>query len=444
MELVIKIAQFILILSMLVLIHEFGHFIAAKYFKTRVEKFYMFFNPWFSLFKKKIGETEYGIGWLPLGGYVKIAGMIDESMDKEQMKKDPEPWEFRSKPAWQRLIIMLGGVIMNVVLAIVVYITLLATFGESYVPAQKLTYGIKADSLERSIGLQDGDIITGVDGKEVLEFKKIPLTILLNDAKTMEIVRNGQKMTLPLPDAFKKSLMDQNGHHFLGLEKIRFPFEISKFTANGVAKDAGFQINDKIVGINDTPTPFFQDFVEVLQGYKDKDVKVIVKRDGQEIQIPVHVPQEGKLGIYPKPLDTYIPLQTKKYSFWQAIPAGFKMTGEEINGYLKQLKMVFTPKTGAYKKVGSFITIVNVMPGHWDWYVFWKLAAFLSIMLAVLNVLPIPALDGGHVLFTLYEIITRRKPSDKFLEYAQIAGMIILLALFVFAMGNDIINNFFH
>lgn len=444
MEITIKILQFILILSILVLIHEFGHFITAKYFKTKVEKFYMFFNPWFSLFKKKIGETEYGIGWLPLGGYVKIAGMIDESMDKEQLAKPAQPWEFRSKPAWQRLIIMLGGVIMNVVLAVVVYIMLLSVFGESYIPAQNLTYGIKADSLARSIGLQDGDIITGLDGKEVVEFKKIPLTILLNDAKTMDIIRNGQRMSLPLTDAFKKSLMDQNGRNFLGPEKIRFPFEIFKFTPNGVAKDAGFKINDKIVGIEGTPTPFFQDFVELLQRYKDKDVKVAVQRDGKEIQIPVHVPPGGKLGIYPKPLDNYIRLESKKYSFWQAIPAGFKMTGEEINSYLKQLKMVFTPKTGAYKKVGSFITIVNVMPGHWDWYVFWKLTAFLSIMLAVLNVLPIPALDGGHVLFTMYEIITRRKPSDKFLEYAQITGMIILLALFVFAMGNDIINNFFH
>jgi regulator of sigma E protease len=443
MELAIKIAQFVLILSILVLIHEFGHFIAAKYFKTRVEKFYMFFNPWFSLFKKKIGETEYGIGWLPLGGYVKIAGMIDESMDKEQMMKDPQPWEFRSKPAWQRLIIMLGGVFMNVVLAIFIYITLLSTYGESYIPAQDLTYGIKADSMEMMAGLQDGDVITALDGKEVDEFKKIPITILLDDVNTMDIVRHGKKTTLSLSTDFKKALMDQSGHNFLGPDKILFPFEIAKFTPQGVAKDAGFEVNDKIVGINGKETSYFQNFVAELQKYKNQDIQVDILRQGQSMQIAVHVPEEGKLGIFPKPLNEYIKLKKREYSFIEAIPAGFRMTGEELNNYVKQLKMVFSPKTGAYKKVGSFITIVNVMPGEWDWYVFWKLTAFLSIMLAVLNILPIPALDGGHVLFTLYEIITRRKPSDKFLEYAQIAGMIILFALFAFAMGNDIINNFF-
>ena len=443
MEITIKILQFILILSILVLIHEFGHFITAKYFKTKVEKFYMFFNPWFSLFKKKIGETEYGIGWLPLGGYVKIAGMIDESMDKEQLAKPAEPWEFRSKPAWQRLIIMLGGVIMNVILAISIYIGTLSYYGEMYIPSKDLTYGIQADSLEQLVGLQNGDIILALDGKVVEDFKKIPLTILLDEAQTMDILRDGESKQLNITEEFRKTLMDQSGKGFLGPEKIRFPFEVFKFTPNGVAEDAGFKVEDKILGINGVKAPYFQDFVALLQNYKDKDIQVDIARDGNPLQIAVHVPEEGKLGIYPKALNEYIDLKTRDYTFLQAIPAGFKMAGSEVNNYLKQLKMVFTPKTGAYKKVGSFITIVNIMPAHWDWQVFWKLTAFLSIMLAVLNILPIPALDGGHVLFTLYEIIARRKPSDKFLEYAQIFGMVILFALMVFALGNDVINNFF-
>ncbi len=439
MEILIKILQFFLSLSILVIIHELGHFMAAKAFKTRVEKFYLFFNPWFSIFKFKYGETEYGLGWLPLGGYVKIAGMIDESMDKEQLGKPPQPWEFRSKPPWQRLIIMLGGVTMNIILAIVIYIGMLVTWGDEYLPTSEVKYGIKVDSLAMEIGLRDGDKILTIDNEYIENFNKIPEKIILDDAKTIQVERDGQMINLQIPDGFLAKLIK---HKSLDFISVRVPFEVGDFTKNSAAKEAGFQLDDKMLSINDQPTEYFFDFFNELQNHKNEEITVSLLRGMDSIKINVTVPEEGKLGIYRKPLENYFEFSKVSYSIGEAIPAGIVKAYKGVGNYLKQLRLLFNPEIKAYESVGGFITIGSIFPSEWHWPSFWTLTAFLSIMLAILNVLPIPALDGGHVMFLMYEIITRRKPSDKFMEYAQITGMVLLFALLIFANGNDIVKLF--
>ncbi len=443
MVILIKVLQLLLSLSILVIIHEFGHFAAAKIFKTKVEKFYLFFNPWFSIFKFNFKGTEYGMGWVPLGGYVKIAGMIDESMDKEQMKKPPQPWEFRSKPAWQRLIIMLGGVTMNVVLAIVIYIGLLSYFGEEYLPTQQVNkYGVVTDSLSRSMGFQNGDKILSIGGKEVENFQKIPIEIVLNEAQTATVLRDGKKVTIHFPDGSLSKLIKQKSSSFLS---PRIPFIAGKFARNSVAEKAGLHVGDTILGINRKYLRYFNTFREAVQSHKNQDITLIAKRGNDTLILPVHLGSDGLIGVYPQAnLNEFFKLNQKKYTIIQAIPAGFVRTWAGIGNYLKQLKLIFSPKVQAYKNVGGFIAIGNIFPAVWHWESFWRLTAFLSIMLAILNVLPIPALDGGHVLFLLYEIIARRKPSDKFLENAQIVGMVILFTLLILANGNDILKLFKH
>ncbi len=436
----IKIAQLLMSLSILVIVHEFGHFAAAKIFKTKVEKFYLFFNPWFSLFKFNYKGTEYGIGWLPLGGYVKIAGMIDESMDREQLKKPPQPWEFRAKPAWQRLIIMLGGVIMNVILAIVIYVGLFLHYGEEYLPTTEANkYGISVDSLGMEMGFRNGDKILSIDGKEVENFQKIPAEIILNEAHSATVLRNGDTVTITFPPGTLGKLISQKTPFI----SVRIPFVAKDFTPNSVAKAAGIQKGDTILGINGEVIKYFLEFKTALQSYKDKDVTIMVKRGNDTLNIALHVPKEGLIGVYPESdLQAFFKVEKKQYKFGEALAAGFHQTWKGIGDYIKQLKLLFSPEVKAYENVGGFITIGSIFPAQWDWQSFWRLTAFLSIMLAILNVLPIPALDGGHVLFLLYEIITGRKPSDKFLEYAQIAGMIILFSLLILANGNDIIKLF--
>ena len=440
MEIVIKIVQLLLSLSILVIFHEFGHFIAARLFKTRVEKFYLFFDPWFSLFKLKRGDTEYGVGWVPLGGYVKISGMIDESMDKEQMKLPPQPWEFRSKPAWQRLIIMLGGVTVNVLLAIVIYIVMLAMWGEQYLPTSEVKYGIAVDSLGYQMGLHDGDRILSVDHKQVEDFAAIPKTIILEEAKTMQVVRNGQNMDVQIPPGFISRLIKQKSPDFIA---VRFPFEAGKFTTGSPAKAAGMQINDKIIGLNDSILICFDQFRACIQKYKNKTVKVMVLRGKDTLRLPVNVPEAGLIGVYHKSPSTYFNFREKNYNIITAIPAGIVKTFDGAGNYIKSIKLLFSQEK-AYESVGGFITIGSIFPSTWDWAAFWSLTAFLSIMLAILNVLPIPALDGGHVMFLFYEIIFRRKPSDKFMENAQVVGMVILFALLIFANGQDIMKLFKH
>jgi regulator of sigma E protease len=437
MVVLIKVAQLLLSLSILVIFHELGHFIAARIFKTRVEKFYLFFDPWFRLYRFRHGHTEYGIGWLPLGGYVKISGMIDESLDREQMKKPPQPWEFRSKPAWQRLIIMLAGVTVNILLAIGIYIVILSTWGEEYLPTSEVDakYGISCDSMALSMGLHNGDKILSVDNKSVEDFLKITPTIVLEEASTIQVERNGRRENVTIPQGFISKLIKYQQP----IIWPRIPFEVSEFTKDSPAKEAGMKEGDRIIGLNGHDMPYFREYRTQIQEHKNQQVIVTLVRRGDTLNLAVNVPATGLIGVYPKPLDTYYQFKKKHYNFFSAIPAGTVKAYQGVGDYLKSLKLLFSQEK-AYESVGGFITIGRIFPSVWDWQSFWGLTAFLSIMLAILNVLPIPALDGGHVLFLLYEIVTRRKPSDKFLEYAQVVGMFILLALLIFANGNDIIK----
>ncbi|OFX88187.1 MAG: RIP metalloprotease RseP [Bacteroidetes bacterium GWF2_33_16] len=438
MEILVKTGQFLLAISILVVLHELGHFLFAKLFKTRVEKFYLFFNPGFSLFKKQIGETEYGIGWLPLGGYVKISGMIDESMDKEQMKQPAQPYEFRSKPTWQRLLIMLGGVLVNFVLALVIYSAILYTWGDQFLPTKNVNNGIMVDSLAYEIGLRNGDKIISVDNKEVNDFYQIIPFIVLNDGKTIQVDRNGEKREIPVPQSLIPQLLKATD--FI---EVRIPFYIAGFSKESKADEAGMQIGDQIIGLNESSIKFFDEFKDSLAKYKTQEVKVALLRETDTIYVTTVVPDNGLLGIGPDGTITkFFELERNEYTFIESIPAGVNKGLETFSSYLKQLKLIFSPKTEAYKSLGGFITIGKIFPSTWDWRAFWNLTAFLSIILAIMNVLPIPALDGGHVTFLLYEMITGHKPSDKFLEYAQITGMIILLALLIYANGNDIVRLF--
>jgi len=440
MDILIKILQLLLSLSILVIFHEFGHFITAKIFKTRVEKFYLFFNPWFSLFKFTFKETEYGVGWLPLGGYVKISGMIDESMDKEQMKQPPQPWEFRSKPAWQRLIIMLGGVFVNILLAIFIYIFMLSLWGEQYIPTSEVKYGITVDSLAYEMGLRNGDKIISVDNRPVEEFHKIPSEIIIEEVKTIQVERNGKKTEIEVPKGFLNKLVQHRNPDFIG---IRIPFYVGGFSKDSPALVAGLKEKDRIIGINGEPSLYFDEFRDKIKESKGKEANIKVVRDGDTLVREVKVTPEGLIGVYAENPSNFFNLREKDYSFLEAIPAGTVKAYKGVENYLKQLKLLFSPEVKAYESVGGFITIGSIFPSVWDWQSFWGLTAFLSIMLAILNILPIPALDGGHVMFLLYEIIARRKPSDKFLEYAQIVGMVLLFSLLIFANGNDIMRIIF-
>lgn len=437
MEILIQALQLLLSLSILVVFHEFGHFIAAKIFKTRVEKFYLFFNPGFSIFKAKIGETEYGMGWLPLGGYVKISGMIDESMDKEQMKKPPEPHEFRSKPAWQRLIIMLGGVTVNIILAVLIYIFMLATWGEQYLPAKEAKYGIAADSLAYEMGLRNGDKIIEVNNEEVESFNEIPGKIILDKAKTVTVIRNGEQKTIEIPQGFISKMIERNEPRFI---EPRIPYVVGRFSKDSPAKAAGLKKGDRVIALNGESMKFFDQYVEEIPQHKNETITLTALRDGDTMNIDISVPEEGIIGVGPAALNNYFKIKKRSYSFLEAIPAGAKRAYEGVGGYIKQLQLIFSPEVKAYKSVGGFITIGSIFPSMWDWQAFWSLTAFLSIMLAILNILPIPALDGGHVMFLLYEIISGRAPGEKFMEYAQIAGMLILLSILILANGNDIMR----
>lgn len=439
MEWLIQAAQLILSLSILVILHELGHFIPARLFKTRVEKFYLFFDPWFSLFKFRKGQTEYGIGWLPLGGYVKIAGMMDESMDRKQLSKPAEEWEFRSKPAWQRLIIMLGGVTVNAILGISIYIMIAFIWGNQYISNDALPYGIHCDSLAKSIGLRDGDRITRVDDRVIEKFTDIRLDIIINQPKTIEVNRNGNTLLIQVPEGFTAEVIRTENVAFIEPAVIA---EVHEVLPNSPAEEAGLLTGDRIVKINGEETPFFQEVVAFLKSHKGREVSLGVLRSGTDLTVQAKISDEGTLGFAVTPLDKQIPLETEEYGVISAIPAGIEKGVETFGSYLKQLKLIFDPDTGAYESVGGFIMIGKAFDPSWDWLRFWTFTAFLSIILAIMNLLPIPALDGGHVMFLLYEIVSGRKPHEKILEYAQVAGMILLLSLLVYANANDVIRLF--
>lgn len=447
MDILVKVLQLILSLSILVLFHEFGHFLFAKLFKTRVEKFYMFFNPWFSLFKFRRGETEYGMGWLPLGGYVKIAGMIDESMDTEQMKNPPQPWEFRAKPAWQRLLIMLGGVLVNVVLAFVIFILVLYTWGETYLPADNVKYGVISELVFKDMGIRNGDRIVALDGRKVEDFFDIVPDILLNDPKTIEVEREGVRIVLPVPESLVAELVRISSVKNFRAASLLTPRQlmdstvVREFAEYSAAYDAGVRAGDRILAINGVHSRFYDEFTGLLGALKGENIELALLRGRDTLQIPMQLGSDGKLGIYFANTDQ-LEFAVREYTFAAAVPAGIKKGAATLKSYVKQLKLLFTPQVKAYKSVGGVMSMGNIFPGVWDWQVFWELTAFISIMLAVVNILPIPALDGGHVLFLLYEVITRRKPGEKFLEYAQVIGMLFLIALFILVNVNDVVRFF--
>ncbi|CAL2106887.1 Zinc metalloprotease [Tenacibaculum sp. 190524A02b] len=447
MEIFIKASQFILSLSLLIVLHELGHFIPAKLFKTKVEKFYLFFDYKFSLFKKKIGETVYGIGWIPLGGYVKIAGMIDESMDTEQMKEEPKPWEFRSKPAWQRLIIMLGGVFVNFVLGILIYICLMWAYGEKFLPNDSVKDGVWVqDQLAKDLGLQTGDKIVSIDGEKVNKFDALPLGFINGEKYTIE--RNGQTVQKEIPTDFISKLVDR-GKDAGNFISLRHPFVIAEVSKDSPNINSGLQPKDIVVGIGNSSIKYFDQAKSELQKHKGQEINLTVRRNNNNVDIPVKVTKEGKIGVALAGLSLsdleklgYYKLASKSYSFTEAIPAGLNKSWTTLTNYIKQMKKIVNPSTGAYKGLGGFISIGSIFPSEWSAQSFWGITAFLSIMLGFMNLLPIPALDGGHVVFTLWEMITGKKPSDKFLEYAQVAGFVLLLALLIFANGNDIFRLF--
>lgn len=438
MEVLIKASQFLLSISILVILHELGHFIFARLFKTRVEKFYLFFNPWFSLFKVKHKETEYGIGWLPLGGYVKISGMIDESMDLEQMKQPAQPYEFRSKPAWQRLLIMTGGVLVNFLLALVIYSGLLYIWGEEYLPTKNLKFGIAADSVAISTGFRDGDKIISLDGKEIENFHHVVLKIVLDEVKTVTVNRQNELVDIAIPESVHGYMIKNPG--FIS---VRVPFIIDGFeNDSSPAKIAGMLPGDRVIKFNGQPTEYYHEIQPMLKDSKGRQAQIGILRGADTLSVDVVISDEGRLGVVMLPPTRIFETKTIEYSLLASIPAGVTKGVRTAGDYLKQFKLFFKPEVKAHESLGGFIKIGSFFPGTWDWYSFWSMTAFLSIILAVLNILPIPALDGGHVLFLFYEIVTGRKPSDKFLEYAQIVGLTLLFALLIFANGNDIVQLF--
>lgn len=440
MEFVIKISQFLLSLSLLIVLHELGHFIPAKLFKTKVEKFYLFFDVKYSLFKKKIGDTVYGIGWLPLGGYVKIAGMIDESMDKEQMALPPKPWEFRSKPAWQRLIIMLGGVTVNFILAYIIYVAVSFAYGDADVSVDSLKdgYWIEHPTLNE-IGFKTGDKVLKINDNPIINDSDIGLYII--GAESITIEREGKVSTINLPQDFLGQLSSSGSKN---LFEYRIPFMVGEVADSSLNVKKDLKLGDVITTINGKELKYFDQVDDFTKDLKNATVTVDILRDDQTLTRELTLDENGKFGIVPyknpKRFDElgYYDIIRKEYSFGESFAAGGVKFTKTITNYFSQLKAIFSPSTGAYKGLGGFKAIYDQFPSSWSWPYFWGLTAFLSIMLAILNLLPIPALDGGHVVFLLFEMVSGKKPSEKFLERAQVIGFFILIALVLFANGNDV------
>ncbi len=437
MDVLIKIAQLLVSLSILIVLHELGHYTLARIFKVRVEKFYLFFDAGFSLFKKKIGDTEYGIGWLPLGGYVKISGMIDESMDREAMKQPPKPYEFRSKKAWQRLLIMLGGVIVNFLLALFIYILVFFKWGEEYVPVESMIYGYSFEQEFQDLGLQNGDKILALDGEPVDRWVSIHHDIVVNETQVIDVERDGMILEIKVPEGMTSKLLKVEF-----VMEPRMPCVVARIPEDGSMALAGVELNDRFIGVNGTPIQFYDEFKDITRKEVNTTFDLTILRGADTVQIQASTDEKGLFGFNPKNYPAFFETVVVKYSLLQSIPAGINRGFEITGSYLKQLKMLFKPETKAYEELGGFIKIGSIFPSTWDWERFWNMTAFLSIILAIMNVLPIPALDGGHVMFLMFEIITGRKPGDKFMEYAQIVGMILLLSLLLYANLNDIIGLF--
>ena len=438
MEILIKVLQFFMSLSLLVAIHEFGHFIMARVFKIRVEKFYIFFDPWFSLFKWKRGDTEYGVGWLPLGGYVKIAGMIDESMDLEQMQAPVQPYEFRAKPAWQRFMVMIAGVVMNILMAMMIYTGIRYVYGESYMANEDVKWGYVFNESAERMGFRDGDKFVSIDGEAIDDINEVRSKLLLTKEDRHVVVdRDGEQVAFTIP--FEQLLEMRRNREYEDLYLLRMPFFIDSL-ASPSAIESGLKVGDQVVALNGEKAIGAQEITELLQQHKSDTVALTVMRGGVANELNVPINAEGKIGVMFKG-DLFQP-RTRTFTFFEAIPAGVGLAFDTVAEYWQQLKLIFQPKTRMYEELGGFIAIGNIFPSEWDWLRFWTMTAFLSVILAVMNILPIPGLDGGHALFTLWEMITGRKPSDKFLEVMQYVGFAILFALLIYANGNDIYRLF--
>lgn len=457
MDILITIAQFLLALSLLIVLHEGGHFFFARLFKTRVEKFYLFFDflfPFsnilpFSLWKKKKGDTEYGIGWFPLGGYVKIAGMVDESMDTEQMAKPPQPWEFRSKKPWQRLLIMLGGIIVNVLLAFIIFAGILFAWGTEKLPMSEVNKNggvVIMDSIGIKAGMRDGDQVVKVDGQPIHYFNNLDAEFIT--ARTVQVMRDGKEQTIDLPIDLIGQLVDANRQS--RIFSFNIPVIIGVVTKDSNAEKAGLKVKDIIRSVNGQAIPNLKDLHAILKANKEKEVSLVIDRSGVPVTVNALVNKDGQLGFQMAAPDTKedyarlgYALEVQKYSIGEAIPAGVVMAGDKLRSYVKQMKSIFNPQTGGYKGLGGFVSMAKVYGGEWDWVRFWNITGTLSLILAFMNLLPIPGLDGGYVIFTLWEMVTGRKPNEKFLEVATTIGLVFLLVLMVYANVNDVVRNFF-
>ena len=448
----IRALQLIMSLSLLVIIHEMGHFLFARLFKTRVEKFCLFFDPWFTLFKfkPKRSETEYAVGWLPLGGYVKISGMIDESMDTEQMKQPVKPWEFRAKPAWQRLLIMIGGVLFNFLLALFIYSMILFAWGDTYIPVQKAPLGMDFNETMHEAGFRDGDILLSADGKP---FDRMGADLLMGivDARQVTVLRDGQEASVYIPDGMMDRLLADS----VRFADFRIPFVLDSISTGSPAQLAGLQAGDSITHLDGQRIAYLDFREQMAQRHEQyvqtptdstsqalRDITLTYTRQGVENTVALRVDTAFTIGVYAVgQTDRLLPVVHQKYSFFSSFPAGVTLGVNTLKGYVGQMKYLFS-KEGA-KQLGGFGAIGSIFPATWDWHQFWYMTAFLSIILAFMNILPIPALDGGHVLFLIYEIVARRKPSDKFMERAQMVGMFLLFALLIWANLNDVIRFLF-
>lgn len=440
MDILTQAAQFFLSLSFLIILHEMGHFFPARWFKTRIEKFYLFFNPWFSVYKKKRGDTEYGIGWLPLGGYVKISGMIDESMDKEQLKRPPEPYEFRSKPAWQRLIIMVGGVTVNAILGVLIFAMVLFVWGEEILPGKNVKYGITVDSIGMKMGLRDGDMILSIDNEEVKDFDKITYELFMREAKSLQVERGGELVNIDIPKGTIGSLIKSKSKRFI---QPRFPVGVKKVNKGSAAEECGLLAGDYIVMVNDVKVDYYHEFEHEKQRNKGQPITLGIARGNDTLTLSANLPENGILGFSAMPPSEFLEFEVKKYNLFASIPAGIAKAYNTFADYVKQIKLLFTSdEIKASESVGGFISIGGIFSTSWDWHRFWVMTAWLSIVLAFMNLLPIPALDGGHVMFLLWEIITGKPPRQKVMEIAQVIGMILLFGLLIFANANDVIKLF--
>ena len=426
-----QVPQFILCLSLLIVLHEMGHFLPARWFKVRVEKFYLFFDPWFSLWKKKKGDTEYGIGWLPLGGYVKLSGMIDESMDRDQMAKPPQPWEFRSKPAWQRLIVMVGGVVVNLLLGLVIYSMVMFVWGRETLPLSSMVDGVHPSEQMKAYGFQEGDVILGGKGTASATMEGLMRDILLGDCREVLVRRDGREMSIALPDSVDQSILRSER---TALFLPRRAFVVDTILPGGGAAASELRLADRIVAINGIPTPYFGDFQQVIKGHQGERVLLGVERSGGHLEIPVQVSDEGLIGAGATPLRT----KKETFGFFASFPAGIQHGMAVLTGQARSMKLLGT-KEGA-KQVGGFWRILQLFGDWGDWQTFWNVTAFLSIVLAFMNILPIPALDGGHVMFLLYEMVAGKPAPEKVMEVAQLVGMVLVIGLLLLANGNDIIK----